>query len=92
MVVRNLYFPSSFDYISAVLLIARDMVIHFKSSYCFSLTAEETELTFSPKLFSVFRVMELLGDPHGTARHGTAIANFQRNKKKKILNFQMKHL
>ena len=92
MVVRNLYFPSSFDYISAVLLIARDVVIHFKSSYCFSLTAEETELTFSPKLFSVFRVMEVLGDPHGTARHGTAISNFQRNKKKKILNFQMKHL
>ena len=87
MVVRNLYFPSSFDYISAVLLIARNMVIHFKSSYCFSLTAEETELTFSPKLFSVFRVMELLG-----ARHGTAIANFQRNKTKKILYFQMKHL
>ena len=79
MVVRNLYFPSSFDYISAVLLIATDMVIHFKSSYCFSLTAEETETTFSPKLFLVFRVMELLGDP---AQHGTAIANFQRNKNK----------
>lgn len=67
MVVRNLYFPSPSDYIPAVILMARDMVIHFKSSYCFSLTAEETLTTFSPKLFSVFRVMKLLGDP---ARHG----------------------
>ena len=85
MVVRNLYFPSSFDYISAVLVIARDMVIHFKSSYCFSLTEEETELTFSPKLFSVFRVMELLGDPHGTARQ---LLISKETKRKKFLTFR----
>lgn len=43
MVVSFLYSPSSFENISAVQSHARpDMVIHFDSSYCFSLTAEET--------------------------------------------------